>query len=96
MNHGEEPLESGTVSNACPNPDCQYTVFEYDTLKKSVDQEMWRASNAVDRARTLRVLSAAILYATALFHVIFSPDMWVRAGAVAMILMCFQAMHKEG
>ena len=99
VNHGEEPLESGTVSNACTNPECQANVIRHemiDAIETKAQLDVWRAGNAVDRARALRVLASAVLYSTALFHIIFSPDMWARLGAVIMVMLCFQAMHKEG
>jgi uncharacterized membrane protein YbaN (DUF454 family) len=87
---------SGTVSNGCSNPSCQYLSFEYDTLKKKVDHELWRAGQAVSRARVLRMCAAVCLYATAFFHIIFAPSIWERVGAVAMIVICYSAMHTEG
>ena len=96
MNHGEEPLESATASNGCSNPGCQYISFEHETLKKKVDHELWRAGQAVARARALRACATVILYTVALFVVIFSPSIWARAGAVAMIIMCQGAAHTEG
>lgn len=82
--------------NACSNPGCQYIAFEHDVMKKKVEQELWRAGNAIARARALRACSAVILCSTALFNVIFSQSIWVRVAAAAMVLFCSGAMQAEG
>jgi uncharacterized membrane protein YbaN (DUF454 family) len=70
--------------------------FEYDTLKKKVEHELWRAGQAVARARALRACATVILYSVALFTVIFAPNIWARVAAVAMIIFCAGAAHTEG
>ena len=92
----DEEVSSGNASNTCGNPACQYILEQYSGIEKKTEHELWRAAQAINRARALRACAAVVLYITAVYHIIFSADMWARAGAVAMVVICFRAMHSEG
>lgn len=95
MNEGEAHY-SDITSSVCSNPGCRIVREQYDAMLKSVEHEMWRANNAVQRARALRACATVVLYATAIFFLVFSDSVFSRLGAVAMIIFCNKAMHKEG
>jgi hypothetical protein len=95
MSDQEEP-SSGTVSSSCSNPECQYIVEQYNGISKKVEHELWRAGQAVNRARALRVCAGFVLYCVAVFHLVFSDSILARAGAVAMLGLCIKAIHTEG
>jgi hypothetical protein len=88
--------QTGTSSSGCSNPECQFILGEYKGIEQKVDHELWRASQALERARALRACAGTVLYMTAIYHVIFSDNQWARFGAVVMILACYKAIHTQG
>jgi len=87
-----------TKSNPTPIicSSCQSTYDKCVAVEKLVDHELWRAGKVIERARAIRACATFVLYATAIFHIVFSDVMWTRAGALLLILICFKAMHEEG
>ena len=92
----DDSVGFGSVSNDCSNPGCMYVREQYDGIEKKVEHELWRAGQAIARARALRTCANFVLYTTAVYHIVFADSVWPRVGAVIMIGLCIRAMHSEG